>query len=97
MTPVEEFMLNDRNLSIAAKIQQIAADIDRTPSQVAVSRLWDDGKISGEMHLSIGEEAIVAGTVLQLQDGDAMALDHRGTSPLVMRGVDMVFCRSLFW
>ena len=56
----------------------------------AVTRLWDDGKISGEMHLSIGEEAIVAGTVLQLQDGDAMALDHRGTSPLVMRGVDMV-------
>ena len=55
----------------------------------AVSRLWDDGRISGEMHLSIGEEAIVAGTVLQLQDGDAMALDHRGTSPLVMRGVDM--------
>jgi len=56
----------------------------------AVSRLWDDGKISGEMHLSIGEEAIVAGTVLQLQDGDAMALDHRGTSPLVMRGLNMV-------
>jgi len=55
----------------------------------AVSRLWDDGRISGEMHLSIGEEAIVAGTVLQLRDGDAMALDHRGTSPLVMRGVDM--------
>jgi TPP-dependent pyruvate/acetoin dehydrogenase alpha subunit len=27
---------------------------------------------------------------LQLQDGDAMALDHGGTSPLVMRGVDMV-------
>ena len=56
----------------------------------AVMRLWNDGRISGEMHLSIGEEAIVAGTVLQLQDGDAMALDHRGTSPLVMRGVDMV-------
>jgi len=56
----------------------------------AVTRLWNDGNISGEMHLSIGEEAIVAGTVLQLQDGDAMALDHRGTSPLVMRGVDMV-------
>lgn len=56
----------------------------------AVTQVWNDGKISGEMHLSIGEEAIVAGTVLQLQDGDAMALDHRGTSPLVMRGVDPV-------
>jgi len=54
-----------------------------------VTRVWNAGKISGEMHLSIGEEAIVAGTVLQLQDGDAMALDHRGTAPLVMRGVDL--------
>ncbi len=56
----------------------------------AVTQAWLDGKISGEMHLSTGEEAIVAGTVLQLQEGDAMALDHRGTSPLVMRGVDLI-------
>ena len=56
----------------------------------AVTQVWNDGNISGEMHLSVGEEAIVAGMVLQLQDGDAMALDHRGTSPLVMRGVDLV-------
>lgn len=56
----------------------------------AVQDAWEQGLISGEMHLSIGEEAIVAGTVLQLQDGDAMALDHRGTSPMVMRGVALV-------
>ena len=56
----------------------------------AVMQLWNEGKISGEMHMSVGEEAIVAGTVLQLQEGDAMALDHRGTSPLLMRGVDLV-------
>ncbi len=56
----------------------------------AVTQAWSDGKISGEMHLSTGEEAIVAGTVLHLQDGDAMALDHRGTSSLVMRGVDLI-------
>ena len=62
----------------------------------AVSRIWHDGKISGEMHLSIGEEAVVAGTVLQLQDGDAMALDHRGTSPLVMRGIDMALLLGEF-
>jgi len=54
----------------------------------AISRAWHEGRISGEMHLSVGEEAIVAGTVLQLQAGDAMALDHRGTAPLIMRGVD---------
>jgi len=54
----------------------------------AVDRLWHDGRISGEMHLGMGEEAIVAGIVAQLQEGDAMALDHRGTPPLLMRGVD---------
>ncbi len=53
----------------------------------AVAVLWEAGWISGEMHMSAGEEAIAAGIVLQLQDGDALALDHRGTAPLLMRGV----------
>jgi pyruvate dehydrogenase E1 component alpha subunit len=54
----------------------------------AVSALWDEGLISGEMHLGIGEEAIIAGTVPQLINGDAMALDHRGTAAILMRGVE---------
>lgn len=54
----------------------------------AVALLWEQGLISGEMHLGTGEEAITAGVVLQLEDGDAMALDHRGTPPMLMRGVD---------
>jgi len=56
----------------------------------AVSRLWHDGAISGEMHLGTGEEGIVAGVVDHLVDGDAMALDHRGTPPMLMRGIDPV-------
>ena len=56
----------------------------------AVRRIWKDGGISGEMHLGLGEEAIVAGIISQLIEGDAMALDHRGTPPMVMRGVDPV-------
>jgi len=56
----------------------------------AVARLWQDGLISGEMHLGTGEEAIVAGVVSHLRDGDAMALDHRGTAALLMRGVEPV-------
>lgn len=56
----------------------------------AVRQIWKDGKISGEMHLGLGEEAIMAGIVSQLIDGDAMALDHRGTAPMLMRGVDPV-------
>lgn len=54
----------------------------------AVTEIWQAGLISGEMHLGTGEEAIVAAVVAQLEDGDAMALDHRGTPPLVMRGLD---------
>jgi acetoin:2,6-dichlorophenolindophenol oxidoreductase subunit alpha len=53
-----------------------------------VKRLWLDGAISGEMHMSMGEEGIVVGIVDQLVEGDAMALDHRGTAPLLVRGVD---------
>ncbi|MDX1614386.1 MAG: thiamine pyrophosphate-dependent dehydrogenase E1 component subunit alpha [Candidatus Promineifilaceae bacterium] len=56
----------------------------------AVAALWHQGLISGEMHLAIGEEGIAAGTVLQLREGDALALDHRGTPQMLMRGVDGV-------
>jgi acetoin:2,6-dichlorophenolindophenol oxidoreductase subunit alpha len=56
----------------------------------AVTRLWEKGQISGEMHLGMGEEAIAAGVVSQLREGDAMVLDHRGTPPLLMRGIDPV-------
>ncbi|MBI4731029.1 MAG: thiamine pyrophosphate-dependent dehydrogenase E1 component subunit alpha [Chloroflexi bacterium] len=56
----------------------------------AIAQLWHDGLISGEMHLGTGEEAIIAGVVTQLREGDAMALDHRGTAALLMRGVDPV-------
>ncbi len=56
----------------------------------AIAKLWHDGLISGEMHLGTGEEAIIAGVVSQLQEGDAMALDHRGTAALLIRGVDPV-------
>ena len=42
------------------------------------------------MHLSTGEEAIAAGVVLQLAEGDALALDHRPTAAMLMHGVDPV-------
>jgi TPP-dependent pyruvate/acetoin dehydrogenase alpha subunit len=54
----------------------------------AVAGLWQQGLISGEMHLGTGEEAVIAGVVSQLREGDAMALDHRGTAALLVRGVD---------
>jgi len=56
----------------------------------AVTELWEEGLISGEMHLGMGEEGIVAGVLAHLQEGDALALDHRGTPPMLMWGVDPV-------
>jgi TPP-dependent pyruvate/acetoin dehydrogenase alpha subunit len=56
----------------------------------SIAKLWHDGLISGEMHLGTGEEAIIAGVVDNLREGDAMALDHRATAALLMRGVDPV-------
>ena len=55
-----------------------------------IASLWHDGLISGEMHLGTCEEGIIAGVVSQLREGDAMALDHRGSAALLMRGVDPV-------
>jgi acetoin:2,6-dichlorophenolindophenol oxidoreductase subunit alpha len=54
----------------------------------AIARLWHEGLISGEMHLGTGEEAVIVGVVAQLRGDDAMALDHRGTAALLVRGVD---------
>ena len=55
----------------------------------AVAQLWHAGRISGEMHLGTGEEAVIAGVVAHLKNGDAMSIDHRSTPPLVARGVEL--------
>lgn len=56
--------------------------------ETELGSLWQQGLISGELHLGIGEEAAVAGVVDHLKDGDSLALDHRSTPPLVARGTD---------
>ncbi|MDH3497384.1 MAG: thiamine pyrophosphate-dependent dehydrogenase E1 component subunit alpha [Gemmatimonadota bacterium] len=58
--------------------------------EVAVADLWRRGLISGEMHLGTGEEAVAAGVVTHLRDGDGLALAHRCSPPLVVRGVPLV-------
>jgi pyruvate dehydrogenase E1 component alpha subunit len=52
------------------------------------TQLWLEGLVAGEMHLGIGEEAIAAGVVAHMFEGDAMALHHRATPFMLMRGVD---------
>jgi acetoin:2,6-dichlorophenolindophenol oxidoreductase subunit alpha len=57
--------------------------------ELAQTDLWAQGLVPGELHSSIGEEAVVVGVTDCLGDGDAMALDHRSTGPLVARGADL--------
>lgn len=56
----------------------------------AVEAIWRDGRISGEMHLGTGEEAVAAGVIAHFKDGDGLALTHRCSPPLVVRGVSLV-------
>ena len=55
----------------------------------ATAALWREGRISGEMHLGTGEEAVAAGVVAALRPGDAVALDHRPTPVLTVLGADL--------
>jgi pyruvate dehydrogenase E1 component alpha subunit len=55
----------------------------------ATAALWRDGRISGEMHLGTGEEAVAAGVVAAMRPGDAVALDHRPTPVLTVLGADL--------
>ncbi len=58
--------------------------------EIAVADLWNQGRISAEMHLGTGEEAIVAGVVTHLRDGDGLAAAHRSSPPFIVRGVPIV-------
>ena len=58
--------------------------------ELVVAELWAKGLISGEMHLGTGEEAVAAGVVTHLRAGDGLALAHRCSPALVVRGVPLV-------
>ncbi|MDD5447747.1 MAG: thiamine pyrophosphate-dependent dehydrogenase E1 component subunit alpha [Actinomycetota bacterium] len=77
------------------KLEKLYSQMARMRSfELAASDLWQRGMISGELHLGTGEEAVVAGVVAHLVEGDAMALDHRSTPPLVARGADIKLLAS---
>ncbi len=52
--------------------------------------LWRQGLISGEMHQGTGEEGVIAGVVTHLRNGDAVSLDHRPSSAMLLLGVPAV-------
>lgn len=56
----------------------------------AVRALWQQGRISGEMHLCRGEEALAAGVMAHHREGDAVSCDHRPHGQFVARGVPLI-------
>ena len=58
--------------------------------EIAVTRLWNEGRISGEMHTGTGEEAVAVGVLSHLNEEDSLALTHRCSPFLVARQVPLV-------
>jgi acetoin:2,6-dichlorophenolindophenol oxidoreductase subunit alpha len=73
-------------VEVAARLYETMLRVRRF--EQAAATLWWEGRISGEFHSSIGEEAVAAGVIDHLVDGDALAADHRSTGPLIARGVE---------
>ncbi len=58
--------------------------------ELTLAELWRRGRVSGELHLGTGEEAVAAGVVAHVMDGDGVAVDHRSTPVFILLGVDPV-------
>lgn len=78
----EEVEMGDGALDRYRKMAKIRA------FELVLKELWDEGRISGELHLGTGEEAVVVGVAEHLVEGDAMALDHRPSPMMLLRGVE---------
>lgn len=74
----------------ARVVRRLATTMARSRRyEQATLDLWERGLISGELHLSIGEEGVAAGVVDHLVEGDAIAADHRSSAVMVARGVGL--------
>lgn len=57
--------------------------------EAAFTALWEEGRVGGELHTCVGEEAAVVGVADHLRPGDRVAVDHRSTGPFVAAGTDI--------
>lgn len=55
----------------------------------SVKSLYQEGLIPGSVHLYTGQEAIAAGTCIQLNDDDYISSTHRGHGHIIARGGDL--------
>lgn len=66
-------------------LHRIMLTIRETETQL--SKLFAESEIPGFIHLSVGQEAVAAGVVGALGDGDTFATTHRGHGHVLARGV----------
>lgn len=57
--------------------------------ETTLAKVFADGEVPGFIHLSVGQEAVAAGVVSHLQDGDTLATTHRGHGHVLARGLDL--------
>lgn len=55
----------------------------------AANQLWDDGKVPGYCHSSIGQEAAVVGACMALRDDDYITGTHRSHAHPIGKGADL--------
>lgn len=55
----------------------------------SVEQLYTQGKISGSMHLCIGQEPSAAGSILALEEKDKILTTHRGHGHSIAKGTDI--------
>jgi 2-oxoisovalerate dehydrogenase E1 component len=51
--------------------------------------LYAEGRIPGFLHLSVGQEAVPAGTCFALEPGDVITSTHRGHGHVLAKGLDV--------
>jgi TPP-dependent pyruvate/acetoin dehydrogenase alpha subunit len=51
--------------------------------------LFNAGKLSGVLHVYLGEEACAAGTCIHLNDGDYLLTSHRGHGHVIAKGANL--------
>ena len=54
-----------------------------------VDELFTQGKITGAVHTSVGQEAVAVGVAEALEDGDLVIATHRGHGHCIMRGAEI--------
>jgi len=73
--------------------EDVLADLHRRMVRIRIfeeeaGKLMENGRVPGALHLYVGEEAVAAGVMTNLNDDDQITSTHRGHGHLVAKGGD---------